>query len=66
MKQGDFLSESINIRVTAEEKDMAAKLALYLHKKGKIPKSSLSDALRMSLHFTVNEILKAIEVERYQ
>jgi len=32
----------------------------------KIAKSSLSDALRMSLCFTVNEILKAIEVERYQ
>jgi len=66
VKQGDFLSESINIRVTGQEKEMATKLAQYLHKVGKIQKASLSDALRMSLHFTVNEIMKAIEVERYQ
>jgi len=52
--------------VTAREKEMATKLAEYLHKAGKITKPSLSDALRMTLHFTVNEILKAIEVERYQ
>jgi len=52
--------------VTAREKEMAARLAQYFHKVGKITKPSLSDALRMSLCFTVNEIIKAIEVERYR
>ena len=52
--------------MTADEKEMAVTMAQYLHKVGKITKPSLDDALRMTLHFTVNEILKAIEVERYQ
>jgi len=44
---------------------MLEKLANYLHKLGKIESPTLSDALRVCLHFTVNEILKAIEAERY-
>jgi hypothetical protein len=52
--------------VTAREKETAARLAQLLYKEGKMTRPSLSDALRMTLHFTVNEILKAIEVERYQ
>jgi len=60
------VSESINVRVTSEEKDMAEKLANYLFKLGKIEKPTLSDAMRVSLRFTVNELLKAIETERYK
>lgn len=60
------MSESINVRVTSEEKDMAEKLANYLFKLGKIEKPTLSDAMRVSLRFTVNELLKAIETERYK
>ena len=49
-----------------EEKEMAEKLAEYLFKVGKIEKATLSDAMRVSLHFTVNELLKAVEAERYR
>lgn len=57
---------SINVRVSEAEKDMAEKLAEYLFKVGKIEKATLSDAMRVSLHFTVNEILKAVEAERFR
>ena len=57
---------SINVRVTEKEKNMAEKLANYLYELGKIEKPTLSDAMRTSLHFTVNEILKAVEAERYK
>lgn len=60
------MSTSINVRVSDEEKEMAEKLAEYLFKVGKIEKATLSDAMRVSLHFTVNEILKAVEAERYR
>ena len=56
---------TINVRVTNEEKDMAQKLADYLFKVGKIQSPTLSDAMRQSLHFTVNQLLKAVETERY-
>ena len=59
------MATSINVRVTDEEKDMAERLASYLFEVGKIEKPTLSDAMRASLRFTVNELLKAIEVERY-
>jgi len=59
------VATSINVRVTDEEKDMAERLASYLFEVGKIEKPTLSDAMRASLRFTVNELLKAIEVERY-
>ena len=45
---------------------MAENLANYLFKVGKIEKATMSDAMRVSLHFTVNEILKDIEAERYR
>jgi len=60
------VATSINVRVTDEERDMAERLASYLFKVGKIEKPTLSDAMRASLRFTVNELLKAIEVERYR
>jgi len=60
------MSSSINVRVTSEEKDMAEKLANYLFKVGKIEKPTMSDAMRVSLHFTIKEILKAVEMERYR
>ena len=60
------MSSSINVRVTSEEKDMAEKLANYLFKVGKIEKATMSDAMRVSLHFTIKEILKAVEMERYR
>jgi len=60
------LATSINVRVTEEEKEMAEKLANYLYKLGKIKEPTLSEAMRACLHFTVNEILKAIEMERYK
>lgn len=53
------------VRLTPEERDMLEKLAKYLHKLGKIDQPTLSEALRVCLHFTVNEILKAIEADRY-
>ena len=60
------MSSSINVRVTSEEKDMAEKLANYLFKVGKVEKPTMSDAMRVSLRFTVKEILKAVERERYR
>ena len=45
---------------------MGEKLTNYLFKLEKIEKPTLSDAMRASLHFTVNQILKAMEVERYR
>ena len=59
------MSTSINVRVTEEERNMAEKLAEYLFKVGKIDDPTLSNAVRVSLRFTVGEILKAVEVERY-
>ena len=59
------MSTSINVRMTNEEKDMAQKLADYLFKVGKIENPTLSDAMRQSLYFTVNQLLKAVETERY-
>ena len=59
------MSESITVRVTPEEKSMAEKLANYFFKVGKVEDPTISNAVRMSLRFTVGEILKAIEAERY-
>lgn len=55
----------MNIRVTDEEKNLAEKLAVYLHKVGKIEKPTMSDAMRLCLKFTVGEVFKGIEAERY-
>lgn len=57
--------EKIEVRVTVEEKEMVEKLANYLYKVGKIKEPTISEAVRACIYFTVNEILKAIEVERY-
>ena len=58
-------SEQITIRVTSSEKQGAESLAKYLHKVGKLKEATVAGAFRLSLRFTVNEILKAVEVERY-
>ena len=58
-------SEQITIRVSATEKATAEQLANYLNKVGKLKEATIAGAFRLSLRFTVNEILKAIEVERY-
>ncbi|MEM4810741.1 MAG: hypothetical protein QXS92_02385 [Thermofilum sp.] len=55
----------ITVKVTEEERELLEKLANYLHKVGKIREPSISEAVRACIYFTVNEILKAIEVERY-
>lgn len=56
---------TINVRVSEKEKNKAEKLAKYLHKLGLIEKATLSDAMRKSLQFTINEVVKSIERERY-
>jgi len=58
-------SEQITIRVSATEKATAEQLANYLVKVGKLTEPTIAGAFRLSLRFTVNEILKGIEVERY-
>ncbi len=56
----------ISVRVTDEEKELIESLAKYLHKLGRIKEPTISEAMRACLHFTVNELLKAIETERYR
>ena len=58
-------AENVNVRMTPEEKETAKELANYLYKAGRIESNSMSEALRMCLRFTINEILKAIETERF-
>jgi len=58
-------TEQITIRVSATEKATAEELANYLFKVGKLTEPTLAGAFRLSLRYTVNQILKAIEVERY-
>jgi len=55
----------VHIRITKEEVNALDKLANYLHLRGKIAKPTRSEALRLCLRFTLAEILKAIERERY-
>jgi len=55
----------VHIMLTQEEAEVLDKLANYLHLRGKIAKPTRSEALRLCLRFTVAEILKAIEAERY-
>ncbi|MBW2671887.1 MAG: hypothetical protein JRD89_00560 [Deltaproteobacteria bacterium] len=59
------MTVKVTIRLKEEEKEMAEKLAHYLFKLGKVNEPTISEAFRLSLHFTVNEILKSIEAERY-
>ena len=65
VKQVGQRTKVISFRVTEEEYELAVKLANYLHKIGKIDAPNIGDAMRVCLYFTVNEILKAIEAERY-
>jgi DNA-directed RNA polymerase subunit H (RpoH/RPB5) len=65
MSSGKVLAH-VHVVFTEEEKELLEKLAAYLHKLGKIEAPTISDALRVCLHFTVNEILKAVEAERYR
>lgn len=59
------MSTKIDIRVTEKEKNLVEKLANYLYKAGKIEKETLSDAMRLCLHYTCGEIFKGIEADRY-
>jgi len=66
LKLGEALSTTVvSTRLTQEERDLLEALAKYLYRLGKIREPSASEALRACLHFTVNELLKAIEAERY-
>ncbi len=58
------MSERISVRVTVEEKEMADKLANYLYTKGKIQENNVSEAVRLSIRFLTQELLKNIEAER--
>jgi len=57
--------EEIHIRMTTGELETLRELASYMHKLGKISSNNMSEAVRLCLRFTVNEILKGIERERY-
>lgn len=58
-------TEKISIRMTSEERRMAESLARFLKQSGKLEEATISGALRVSLLFTVSEILKDIERRRY-
>ena len=59
------MSTQITVRVSNEEKNLAEKLAIYLHKRGNIDEPTISNAIRMCIRFTVGTLLKTIEAERY-
>jgi hypothetical protein len=50
--------EQITVRMTEAEKNLAAKLGVYLYRYGKLDEPSVAGALRMALRFTVQELLK--------
>ncbi|WP_042667413.1 hypothetical protein [Desulfurococcus amylolyticus] len=56
---------TISVRVSREEKELVEKLAQYLYALGKIREPTVSEAVRLCLRFTVNEMVKAIERGRY-
>lgn len=58
-------TEQVTVRMTVSERETAEKLGQYLHKAGKLDEPSVAGALRVALRFTVNEILKSVEAERY-
>ncbi|MEM2191261.1 MAG: hypothetical protein QXG39_09990 [Candidatus Aenigmatarchaeota archaeon] len=58
-------SSVISVRLSANEREILEKLAKYLHVTKKIEEPNISDTIRFCIYFTLNEILKAIEVERY-
>lgn len=57
--------QMISIRLTQDEKEVLEVLAEYLHGLGVIPSPTISDALRYCLYFTLREVVKSIEAERY-
>ncbi len=59
-------AQPVYVRLTPEEREMLERLVNYLHKHRKIESPTLSDALRVCLYFTVGEIIKAVEAERYK
>lgn len=64
-EEGAERAAHVSVRLTPEEREVLEVLAKYLHKHRKIASPTISDALRACLYFTVNELLKAIEAERY-
>ncbi|MEM1710356.1 MAG: hypothetical protein QW820_05655 [Sulfolobales archaeon] len=56
---------TVTVKMTEEEKELVEKLANYLYKLGKIKEPTISNTIRACIYFTVNEILKALEAERY-
>ena len=46
-------------------REVLEELTKYLYLLGKIPSRTLSDAMRYCLHFTLREIVKSIEAERF-
>lgn len=61
----DSRAEQITVRMTPAEKQAAEKLGRYLHLHGKLDEPSIAGAMRVALRFTVNQIAKSIEAERY-
>jgi len=59
------LVTTVTVKMTEEEKELVEKLANYLYKLGKIKEPTISNTIRACIYFTVNEILKALEAERY-
>lgn len=59
-------TEQITIRMTHAEKDGAEKLANYLFTVGKLKEATIAGACRVALRFTINEVLKSVELERYR
>ncbi|MEM4854753.1 MAG: hypothetical protein QXE75_04970 [Sulfolobales archaeon] len=51
--------------VNARGEELLETLAEYLHRLGGVREPSASEALRARLYFTANEVLKAVETERY-
>lgn len=55
----------ISVRMSEKEKVILEKLTQYLYKAGKIQDASMSEAMRLCMYFTAQEIGKEIERERY-
>ncbi len=55
----------VSVRMSDRERLILEKLTQYLYKAGKIQDPSMSEAMRLCLYFTAQEVGKAIEAERY-
>lgn len=58
-------SQPVYVRLKPEEREVLEKLTKYLYLLGKIPSQTMSDTLRYCLYFTLKEIVKSVEAERY-